>query len=147
MNTSSKSRNGNRELPMSQKGQLSHSLNRRLNRLCTRSATRMLDGARRPRSPDELRSICRLLEHALRLHQGLARRDPHLFGPHAHRYFLDTVKLAQDQQEIDAALCKVYGPPPPGSSATGSTIWTDRYVFRTPQQQRFHRRWFKEQYG
>ena len=132
MNTSNRSRNGNRNL------------NRNLNRPCSRPATRRLGGARQP---DELLSLCRLLEEAVRLRQRLARRDPHLFGPHAQRYYLDTVRLAQEQQEIDAALHNVYGPPPSGEPQTGSTVWTDRYVFRTPEQHRLHLRWFQEHYG
>ena len=126
---------------------LSRCLNRSLNRPCTRYATRMLDGARRPPRPNELQIACRLLDQALRIHQRMARRDPHLFGPHARRYYLDTIQLAQDQQEIGAALRKVYGPSPPGEPEPVSTVWTDRYTFRTPQQRRIHLRWFKEQYG
>ena len=77
----------------------------------------------------------------------MARRDPELFGPQASRYFLDTVRLEQEQKERPAALDKVYGPAPPGQPEIISTVWSDRYVFRTPQQRRTHLRWFKENYG
>jgi hypothetical protein len=133
--------------PMTRVRKLSRSLNRHLNRACTRHTTRMLGGARRPPRPNELRNACRLLDQALRIRKRMTKRDPHLFGPHAHRYYLDTLRLAQQQQEARAALAKVYGPSPPGAPDCTSTVWADRYVFRTPEQHRRHLRWFKEQYG
>jgi len=132
-------------LPLRHK--VSHCLSRSLNRSCTRAITRQLSRDCGPRQRDELLSICRLLEGVLRIDQRMAKRDPHLFGPHARRYYLDTVRLAQEQQEIDAALCKVYGPPAPGEISSASQVWGDRYVFRTPEEKRIHLRWFKDQYG
>ena len=126
---------------------LSHALSRSLNRSSMRALTCSRSGVRRARQPGDLRVACRCLSQALRIHRRMAKRDPHLFGPHAGRYYLDTLRLAQEQQEIEAALCRVYGPPSPGESSSVSTVWTDRYVFRTPREHRLHLRRFKEHYG
>ena len=135
MSTSNKSRNGNR------------SLNRTLNRVGSRYGTVMLGGLRRPPRPNDLQLACRLINKAVRIHEHMARRDPHLFGPHARRYYRDTLRLAQYEQEIDTAIRKVYGPLPPGTPEPVSKVWTDRYVFRTPHEHRLHLRWFREHYG
>ena len=126
---------------------LNHSLNRSLARASPRYATRMLAGARRPRPVDHLRAACRLITLALRIGQRLARRDPHIFGPHAQRYFLDTLRLEQQQRATEAALNQVYGPPAVGEPPPVSTLWTDRYFPQSPAQKRIHLKWFKEQYG
>lgn len=137
MNSSNRSRNGTRRLQ--------RRLCRGLNRRCLRYATTMLGGARRPRPPDELPLACRLLSQYLRLTRRMAKRDPHLFGPQAHRYFLDTLALEIRQQEIQAALDKVYGPPAPGEPKRVSTLWTDRYCF-PPEERRMFLKRFKQNY-
>jgi hypothetical protein len=136
-NTSSRFRNG----PHS----LNRGLDRRLDRGLARYATTMLDGAHRPRRPNELVLVCRLLTQYLREARRMARDEPHIFGPHARRYFLETLELEKYEQEVHAALDKVYGPPPPGTPPRVSTLWTDRYSPR-PEQRRLFLKWFKERY-
>ncbi len=131
MNTSSRSRNG------------IHSLNRNLGRRCWRCATTMLNGARRPRQSGEILVVCRLLEHCLRLGQRMAQRDPHLLGPRARDDLLDTLRLEQREKEMDAALEKVSGPPPPGEPKPVSTLWTDRHE-PPPKQRRRFLKWFHQ---
>jgi hypothetical protein len=106
----------------------------------------MLAGARRPRRPDELRLLCRILTQYLRIARRMEKRDPHLFGPRARDYFLDTLRLERQQQENEAALRKVYGPPDPSQPAPVSTLWTDRYHFSSPRQRRLFLSWFREHY-
>ena len=89
-------------LPLRHK--VSHCLSRSLNRSLARAITQQLSRDCGPRQRDELLAILRLLEGVLRLDQRMAKRDPHLFGLHARRYYVDTVRLAQEQQEVDAAL-------------------------------------------
>ncbi len=115
MSMLSRSRNGIRNL------------SRALSRACNRSATIGLGGMPRSRRSNGLRLACRLVAQYLRLAKRMAKEDPHLFGPHAQRYFLETLELERYQQEIDIAVQKVYGPPAPGEPARGSTLWTDRY--------------------
>jgi hypothetical protein len=105
----------------------------------------MLGGARRTRQPNGLVIACRLLAQYRRLAKRAAKEDPHLFGPHARRYFLDTLELERREQEIQLALEKVYGPPLPGQPTPCSTLWTDRYC-PSPKQRRSFLRWFREQY-
>ncbi len=137
MNAFTRSRNGLR------------SLHRRafrgLNHRCVRYATTLLGGARRPRQPDELRLLCRTLTAYLRLADRMAKRDPHLFGPHAHRYYLDTLALENEQQQVEAALDKVYGPRKPDEPRRISTLWTDRYHV-PPKKRRLFLKWFRENY-
>lgn len=130
MNTLNRSRNGIRNL------------NWGLNRACSRFATTMLGGARRP---NHLVLACRLLSLHLRLAKRMAKEDPHLFGPHARQYFLDTLQLEQEEREIEAAIRKVYGPLPPGESPPVSTLWTDRY-HPQPEQRKLFLKWFHEKY-
>ena len=137
MNTSSKCRNGTRNL--------NQGLNRTLDHGCSRFCATMLGGARRPRQPDLLAVACGLISRYLRLAGRMAKQDPHLFGPHARRYFLDTLQREAEEQEIEIALRKVYGPPAPGQPAHVSTLWTDRY-FPQPKQRRLFLKWFHEQY-
>jgi hypothetical protein len=106
----------------------------------------MLAGARRPGRPNDLLLLCRILTRYLRLVQRMERRDPHLFGPRARDYFLDTLRLERQQHEGEAALRKVYGPPDPGRPAPVSTLWTDRYHFSSPRQRRRFLKWFHEHY-
>jgi hypothetical protein len=106
----------------------------------------MLGGARRPRRPDDLLLLCRVLERYLRLARRMEKRDPHLFGPRARDYYLDTLAMERQQQETEAALNKVFGPPDPNQPARVSTLWTDRYHFSSPRQRRRFLKWFHEQY-
>ncbi len=121
------------------------SLNRSLNRRCRRYAGKMLGGALRPRQPDELALLCRVLTQYLRVARRMEKRDPHLFGPRARDYFLDTLDMERLQQETEAALCKIYGPPPPDQPPRVSTLWTDRY-YPQPRQRRLFLKWFNENY-
>jgi hypothetical protein len=137
MNTSSRSRNGGRKL--------NRSLNQNLNHGLNRYATTLVDGACRPRQPDYLRLACRALTQYLRLAKRMERQYPHIFGPQAHRYFLDTLQLEKDRAETEAALRKVYGPPAPGDPVPVSTLWTDR-SFPSPRQRRLFLKHFHEHY-
>jgi hypothetical protein len=133
MNISRKCRSGNRRL------------NRRLGRRVGHYVIARLDG--RPfRPPDWLAVACKALDGYVRLRKQAARRDPHLFGPHASRYFRDTVQLEQEQRETEAALRKVYGPSAPGQEWRPNKIWYERYA-RDPANKKFFRKWFKEHYG
>jgi hypothetical protein len=76
----------------------------------------------------------------------MEKRDPHLFGPRARDYFLDTLAMERQQQEAQAALRKIYGPPDPTQPARVSTLWTDRYHFTSRRQYRMFLKWFHEQY-
>jgi hypothetical protein len=102
---------------------------------------------RRPKNP--ISEICRLVSAYIRLRHRAIRRDPHLFGPRAHRYYQDTIRLEQRQREIDAALHRVYGPDPAADSTSAAarhSVWADRY-FIQPKNQRLFRKWFRETYG
>ena len=127
---SKKSRNGNLRL------------NRSLNRRCWRYATKMLDGARRP---NYFALACSALNKFLRLHVRMAKEDPHIFGPHARKYYLDTLEMEREEKEREAALHSVYGPPKPGEPEFVSTLWTDRY-YPTPEQRKLFLKWFHEKY-
>ena len=130
---SSKSRNGNR------------SLNQRLGRPLGHCVIVRLDGCPY-RPPDWWAAACNALARYVRILDQSARRDPHLFGPHADSYFRDTVQLQQKQREIEAALQKAYGPPVPGQEWRPEIVWYERYV-RDPANEEFFRKWFKEHYG
>ena len=123
----------------------------RLNSRCNRSLRRPLgvlitsrtDG--RPfRRTDYFAQACRAMNLFLRQAKKMAKADPHLFGPHARRYFQDTVRDAQQQAEADAAIRKVYGPPKPGDPPLPPGVWTQRYNL-DPEWKGF-RKWFKETY-
>ena len=123
-----------------------------LNRRCTRSLrcklgvliTSRTDG--RPfRRTNYLAEACRALGLFLRQTKKMAKADPHLFGPHARRYFLDTVQMAQQEEEVAAALRNVYGPPQPDDPPLPPGVWTERYVLN-PQWKGFPK-WFREKYG
>lgn len=124
----------------------------RLNRRCNRSlncplATLLitrLDGHPYRRRND-LAAACRALTMALRISKRLTKNDPHLFGPHAHQYYLDTVAQAQEAEIAEAALRKVYGPPQPGDPPPLPDVFTRRY-FLDPQWKGF-RKWFADCYG
>jgi hypothetical protein len=123
-----------------------------LNRRCTQSLRRKLGvlitsrtNGRPFRRTNHLAETCRALELFLRQTKKFAKADPHLFGPHARRYFLDTVHDAQHEAELEAALGAVYGPPKPGSPLPGPGIWTRRYVL-DPNSKKF-KKWFQEKYG
>lgn len=77
----------------------------------------MLGGARR-RHPNYLAMACSAINQALRIQRRLAKQDPHIFGPRAHDYYLDTLRMEQREQEAQAALHEVYGPPAPGEPNT-----------------------------
>jgi len=123
-------------------------LNRRLNHPLDHSLDRLLDrrlDGRPCRPPDDLAQACALLQKYLRLRRKAAQAEPHLFGPHAGAYYRDTLKMADAQKEIHAALDKVYGPEPPGSVPSPS-VWSQRYAI-PPESKKIHRRWFHENYG
>ena len=121
-----------------------HKSSKSITRPCHRYLGRMLGGARR--RPDELLLLCRVLTQYLRLARRMEKRDPHLFGPRARDYFLDTLRLERQQQETQAALRKVYGPSGPATPAPVSTLWTDRYHFSTPRERRLFLNSFRKQY-
>jgi len=98
----------------------------------------MLAGAPRP---NYLAMACSALNAAPRIHARLARKDPHIFGPHSHQYFLDTLEMEKAEKEIEAALRRVYGPPKSGEPVRASTLWTDRY--NPPQSPKLRRIFFK----
>ena len=120
-------------------------LSRNLDRRCDRHSTRMLGGARRPRPPNYLAIACRALNQYIRLAKRRAKNDPHIFGPRAHDYYLDTLRMEQREREAEAALLKVYGPPAPGEPKHVSTLWTDRYPPEA-KKSRLFLKWFHEQY-
>ena len=128
---SKKSRNGIRKL------------GRSLNRRCDHYATKMLGGARRP---NYLAIACRALTEYLRIAKRMAKRDPHLFGPRAREYYLDTLRLERQEQECQVALDEVYGPPSPDQPKLSSTVRTDRYYFSDPQQRLQFLKWFHKNY-
>jgi len=104
----------------------------------------MLADARRP---DYLALACSAISQFLRIQHRLAKEDPHIFGPHAHQYFLDTLEMEREQQECDAALRRAYGPPKPGEPKYISTLWTDRYYPPDdPELRRIFFKWFHEKY-
>jgi hypothetical protein len=104
----------------------------------------MLNGARRP---NDLALACKALNQFLRIQARMAKADPHIFGPHSRRYFLDTLEMEREQNEREAALRSVYGPPKPGEPEFVSTLWTDRYnPPPTPEGRRIFLKWFHEKY-
>ena len=122
-----------------------HRLNGSLNRRCTRYATKMLGGARRP---NFLTLACKAINQALRIRNRLAKEEPHIFGPRSHQYFLDTLQMEREQEEREAALRSVYGPPKPGEPEFVSTLWTDRYnPPEDPELRRIFFKCFHEKYG
>ena len=123
---------------------LNQSLSRKPSRRLGTCVITRTDG-RAFRPPNYLAVACRCLNQALRLSQRRARADPHLFGPHAARYYQDTVQAARREAEIEVALRKVYGPSQPGDPPRGPGVWTRRYAL-DPQWRGF-RKWFREQYG
>ena len=129
-----RSRNGFRKLD--------RALRRPLARRCTRYAGKLSPGARRP---NYLALACKALNQYLRLRRRMAKEDPHIFGPRAGDYYLDTLKEEQRRREADAALRSVYGPPAPGEPEHVSTLWTDRYEIK-PEQRKIFLKWFHEKY-
>jgi hypothetical protein len=104
----------------------------------------MLGGARRP---DYLALACSAINRFLRIHRRLAKKEPHIFGPHSHQYFLDTLEMEREEREREAALRSVYGPPKPGEPVYVSTPWSDRYYPPDdPQGRRIWFSWFHEKY-
>jgi hypothetical protein len=104
----------------------------------------MLNGARRP---DYIALALRAINQALRIRARMAKRDPHLFGPYARQYLLDTFQMERDEREREAALRKVYGPPKPGEPVWNSTLWSDRYNLpEDPKRRRMFIKWFHEKY-
>ena len=123
---------------------LNRSLNRRLNRHLGSLLTRRTSG-RRYRRRNLLAEACRALELCIRQSKKMAKADPHLFGPHARAYYLDTLREDQQAQEIEAALEKVYGPDPDGAGQLRS-VWQERYNI-PPEERRNFLKWFKQRYG
>jgi hypothetical protein len=118
--------------------------NRSLNRRLGAWITRRLDG--RPfRPPNHLRQACALLAAYVRSRLRQIREEPHLYGPHADRYYRDTLALEETYRKIDAILDRVYGPQPAGSPQLPSA-WEERYEI-DPKNRRFFRKWFREKYG
>jgi hypothetical protein len=116
----------------------------RLNRKLHRYLTERTDG--RPFvEPNYLRQACRVLALYVRLAERAARREPHLYGPHAEQYRQDTAKQAEWDAVCASALEKVYGPRPPGAPPSRPDAWTYRYEI-LPKWPKFLR-WFREKYG
>ena len=111
----------------------------------SRRLARRLDG-RAFRPPDYLAQACSLLARCGRLRRQAARRDPHLFGPHARRYYQDTVRMGQQQRETAAALDRVYGATPAGQPPDLRQVWYERYHAEPGRGEAF-RKWFQIQYG
>ena len=74
------------------------------------------------------------------------REAPHLWGPHAARYFADTQQQEELQREIDTALEKVYGSDATREKRSPGQIWYQNYV-EGPANRRLFRKWFKERYS
>ena len=131
-------------LPMSSNGlrKLDRVLIRKLNGNCYRKLSRRITRGPNPRY---LALACRLINEALRIDKRLAKRDPHLFGPHARAYYRDTVAQERLQEHLRVSLDKIYGPSPPETSAPPPSIWTERYE-TWPADRKF-RKWFREIYG
>ena len=123
---------------------LNRRLNSRLNRHLGSLLTRRTNG-RRYRRRNLLAEACRALELCIRQSKKMAKADPHLFSPHAHAFYLDTLREDQQAQEIEAALDKVYGPDPERAGRLRS-VWQERYNI-PPEQRKFFLKWFKEHYG
>jgi hypothetical protein len=102
----------------------------------------MLGGARRP---NYLAQACRALSQYLRLRKQMAKADPHIFGPHARKYYLDTLEMEREEQERESALRRVYGPVKPGEPEYVSTLWSERYAPK-PEQRKLFLKWFREKY-
>ena len=124
----------------------------RLNRRCNQPLCRQLGvlittraNGRPFRRTDYFAEACSAMSLFLRQVKKMAKADPHLFGPHARRYFQDTARDAQQQAEADAAIRKVYGPPKHGDPPLPPGVWTQRYNL-DPGWKGF-RKWFKETYG
>ena len=75
----------------------------------------------------------------------LAKQHPHVCGPHARQYFLDTKQTAKVAAEAEAAIHKIYGPGKPGDPPLRPGVWTRRY-FLNPEWKGFHK-WFRKTYG
>ena len=119
-------------------------LARSLNRPLARFLGRRLDG-RSTHRPNYLAEACALLGKYIRLRRKSARAEPHLFGPHAGAYYRDTLKLADQQKVMAAALEKIYGPDPSGAPPPPS-VWQERYDL-PPEPMQVYRKWFRETYG
>jgi hypothetical protein len=102
----------------------------------------------RPKNP--FKEACAHLGRYVRLRERAARRDPHLCGPYAQKYYQDTVRMEQEQRTLEAALRRVYGPDhDTAATITGGSrdsIWVERYVIPPGRERRF-RKWFRETYG
>lgn len=83
----------------------------------------MLGGARRPSPHQPLIAACRAVNALVRFQKKMAKKKPHLYGAHTRQYFLDTIALDHQRQEISAALNKVYCNDP----SSVSTVWSERY--------------------
>jgi hypothetical protein len=104
----------------------------------------MSPGARRP---DYFAIACSAINQFLRAQARLAKQDPHIFGPHARHYLLDTLEMEKEEKEIEATLRRVYGPPKPGEPVHVSTLWTDRYYPPANREgRRIFFKWFHEKY-
>jgi len=123
---------------------LTRSLNRRPGRCLGVLLTQRLDG-RLWRRPNYLAEVCGLIQCYLRLRKRSVAAEPHLFGRHAAAYYQDTLREERQQREIDAALDRVYGPPPAGEPRRPS-VWQEHFEI-PPDKMKFHRRWFRKQYG
>lgn len=97
-----------------------------------RWATRVLGGARHPRKPDGVTVICQLLNRFLRITDRMAKEEPHLFGPQAPQYFLDTLAMERERREIEADIAKVYGDKTASGRRYVDTLWSERYPELVP---------------
>lgn len=127
-------------------------MNKVLNRRCRRPLTLKLGrlitqrtNGRLFRRTNYLAAACQALNQLLRKKREMARAHPHLFGPHAGSYLVDTVRAARHAAEAEAAIRKVYGPPRPDDPPPPPGVWSQRYGL-DPQWKGF-RRWFHHIYG
>jgi hypothetical protein len=90
---------------------------------------------------------CKAISLYLRLAKKMAKEDPHIFGPCAQKYFVDTLEQERIEKEFEAVLARVRGSGQPSKHAHVSTLWRDRY-FPRPENRRmflecFHRNYTK----
>lgn len=125
-----KSRNGNRRLGI----RLRQPLGRRTWRRAGKPASNLS-------RIDYLATACKAVSDLIRFEKRLAKEAPHIYGPHARKYFLDTLEMEKWEQEFEAALARVRGSP----STHVSTLWQGRYCPK-PETNQMFLKWFHENY-